>query len=136
MDILRYEHGEGDFWQRLGPFFASMQVQRELGLPMRSGESFTWWLAEESGTVLGFNAAERQKNGVVLLRHAWTRPDWREEGVYTALFDRRLADLKKDGHSRFRTTTSEPALHVIEDRGFEKKRERGQYSVLELTLDD
>jgi GNAT superfamily N-acetyltransferase len=136
MDIQRYEHGEGDFWQRLGPFFASMQVQRELGLPMRSDESFTWWLAEESRTVLGFNAAERQKNGVVLLRHAWTRPDWREKGVYTALFDRRLADLKRDGHTRFRTTTSEPALQVVKDRGFEKKRERGQYTVLELTLDD
>lgn len=135
MNIKKYEHGARGFWQRMGPFFASARVQRELGVRMASDDSYTWWLAlSESGDVAGFAAAQEQKNGVVILRHAWIQPEYRENGIYEALFDRRLGDLKEDGHDRFRVTTSGNALALIKRKGFEETGGRGSYTTLELDL--
>ncbi len=135
--IQKYAHGEGDFWQRMGPYFASARVQRELGVRMSSDEAHTWWVAvDEEGEVAGFAAAEAQKNGIVVLRHAWVRPEHRENGIYERLFDRRLADLREAGHTHFRVTTKGEALKLIERKGFEETGGRGSYTTLELKVDE
>src|SRR5690606_14480012 len=54
MEIRQYKHGEGDFWQRMGPFLASAAVRRELGAPITSDETTTWWLAVDGDWTLGF----------------------------------------------------------------------------------
>ena len=133
MKIKKYDHAQRGFWQRMGPFFASASVQRELGVRMTSDDSYTWWLAlDESSGVAGFAAAEEQKNGVVILRHAWVRREHRENGIYEDLFDRRLSDLKDAGHDRFRVTTKGNALELIKRKGFEEAGGRGSYTTLEL----
>lgn len=129
--IEQYDHGEGDFWDRLGPYFASREVERELGVSMTSDESHTWWLAFDNGNLVGFAAAERLKNGINILRHAWVEPEWREEGVYGALVDQRLEDLTSAGETDFRVTVTDDGIERYKDRGFEKARTRGQYTVLE-----
>jgi N-acetylglutamate synthase-like GNAT family acetyltransferase len=136
MQIKKYKHGAGDFWQRMGPFFASAEVQRELGVRMSSDEAHTWWVAVDEDAVAGFAAAEAQKNGIVVLRHAWIRPEYRENGIYEQLFDRRLADLKVEGHTHFRVTTKGTALQLIKRKGFTETGGRGSYTTLELITEE
>jgi predicted GNAT family acetyltransferase len=129
--IERYDHGKDDFWERLGPYFASRDVERELGVSLTSNESHTWWLAFDNGNLVGFAAAEQLKNGTNILRHAWIEPEWRGEGVHERLVDRRLEDLTEAGETNFRVTVTDDGIERYRDRGFEEARTRGQYTILE-----
>ena len=129
--IERCDHGEDDFWERLGPYFASRDVERELGVSLTSDESHTWWLAFDNGSLVGFAAAERLKNGTNILRHAWIEPEWRGEGIHEELVDRRLEDLTEAGETDFRVTVTDDGIERYQNRGFEEARTRGQYTILE-----
>lgn len=131
IEIQRYEHGSRGFWQRLGPYFASRDVERELGVSMTSNDAHTWWVATDDGRVVGFAAAEKLKNGINILRHAWVEPEWRGEGIYDQLVDRRLHDLTEAGETDFRVTVSDEGVGRYEDRGFKEARTRGQYTIME-----
>lgn len=133
--IVRYEHGEGDFWQRMGPFLASAAVRRELGIPITSDEDTAWWLAiGKDGQTLGF-AAARRKGDVCEMRHAYVVPEARGHGIYRQLCAERLAECSTWGCRLARSTVKTKNQGLFETLGFRAVATRGQYTVMEKELD-
>src|SRR5690606_34498153 len=117
MEIRQYKHGEGDFWQRMGPFLASAAVRRELGAPITSDETTTWWLALDGEQTLGFVAARRRAGGWEF-RHDYVVLEAREQGVYRALFQARLESCAQTGGT-VRATVNERSLPLYLQFGFQ-----------------
>ena len=65
MKIKKYCHGEGDFWQVMGPMFASEEVYKaQGGYPMFSDSSTVWYLAFEGDELIGWIATQPKANRV------------------------------------------------------------------------
>lgn len=133
MEIRQYSHGEGDFWQRMGPFLASAAVRRELGVPITSDETTTWWLAIDGEQTIGFVAARMRKN-VCEFRHDYVIPEARESGVYRALFKARLEWAAQSEASVAKSTVNARSLPLYKEHGFDPISRRGQYTVVEKEL--
>ena len=129
MNVKRYAHGEGDFWQRMGPFLASAQVRRELGVAITSDEKTVWWLAIDGSDILGFCAA-RVQGDVCHLRHDYVVPGARGNGIYRALFSARLEGCQGMGKV-MRATVSKNSLPQYLGSGFVATGTRGQYTIVE-----
>ena len=136
MEIRQYKHGEGDFWQRMGPFLASAAVRRELGAPITSDETTTWWLAVDGDRTLGFVSA-RLRGGTWEFRHDYVTPEVRGQGVYRALFRARLDACAQTGGIA-KATVNARSLPLYQEHGFEPVAQRGQYTIVqkELTVHD
>lgn len=135
MKIVRYQHGEGDFWYRMGPFLASASVRRELGVPITSDKDMVWWLAiDNDGQTIGFAAAKLRKD-VCEMRHAYVVPEARGKGVYHALCQARLEECQKWEAKVARSTVNEYSLPVFLELGFKPVSNRGKkYTVVEKEL--
>lgn len=136
MRIEQFAHDDHDesFWAKMGPFFASPAVRSAVGGFMTSGPAFTWWIAfDEAGEVLGFCAAKREKAGrQVYLTYAYTVPAHRGEGVYTALFEARLAAvLTWPNVQRLYAVCSASSVFMLAGHGFDSVGMRGQFAVME-----
>lgn len=131
MEIRRYEHGEGDLWQRVGQFLVSAAVRRELGAPITSDESTVWWVAvNETGETVGFVTARRRKD-VWELRHDYVTPVARGQGVYEQLFRARLQEWSDSEAPAARATVNERSLRMYEWHGFKPIGQRGQYVIVQ-----
>lgn len=131
MEIRRYEHGEGDLWQRVGSLLVSAAVRRELGAPISSDESTVWWLAiNEAGETVGFVTA-RRREGVWEFRHDYVVPAARGQGVYEQLFQARLQEWLASKAQAARATVNERSLSVYQRHGFRPIGQRGQYTVVQ-----
>lgn len=132
MKIKRYKHGEGDFWNLMGPFFASAAVRRELEIAMSSDENYIWFLALDGGAVIGFAALEM--NGeVAILRHAYVVPERRANGIYVKILAARL-DYAKTRASLLKVTADPEMTETLKAQGFEVVSHRGKFSMLELRV--
>lgn len=131
MEIRRYEHGEGDLWQRVGQFLVSAAVRRELGTPITSDESTVWWVAvNEAGETVGFVTARRRKD-VWEFRHDYVASAARGRGVYEQLFEARLREWLASEASMARATVNERSLPLYQRHGFKPVGQRGQYVVVQ-----
>lgn len=134
MRIERYAHGERDFWQVMGPHFASARIHRELGIPMTSDESCTWFIALADGAVAGFAAVRVLKNNVTELKHAYVFESYRQQGVYTQLLHARINFAREAGCTSCRATVAPALQHHYAEAGFAEGRQQGRYTHFELHL--
>jgi len=109
MKVIRYAHGEKDFWQIMGPCFASAEIRRHLGVPLTSDEGYVWFLAMNGVELSGFAAVKAQKNGICEFKHAYIFGDYRKNGLYTKLLKARLDYAKEIGCTTCKATVA-PAL--------------------------
>lgn len=114
------------FWELMGRFFADRCIRKELGMAMSSDERYTWFVAIEGETVLGFCAAVNTPAGVEF-KHRWVQPSRRGQGIGRALFDARL-EFAKDRPIKAIVVPSVQSL--FERRGFVKVRQQGRYPVM------
>ena len=135
MKIVQYAHGEGDFWQVMGPSFASAKVQRELGVPMTSDESTTWFVAKDGNDVAGFGAVRMLKSGVAELRHAYVFEPYRQQGIYAQLLDARLQFARQAGATSCRATVAPALQQHYAGAGFTETRLQGRYVHFEMRLE-
>ncbi len=134
MKIKTYTHGEGDFWPLMGPFFASREVRKNLGIPMSSDEQHTWLVAVHQEAVVGFTAVEQQKNGC-MLRHVYVVPESRHKGLMTKLVQHSVKFVKTSGYGSIRVTVPGELLDFYANSGWEETSTRGQYHNLRLDLE-
>lgn len=127
--IREYQHGEGDFWQLMGPFFASATIRRELGRPLSSDENYVWWISLDGGKVTGFGAI-RQKRKVVEFCHAYVFPSCRGQGIYREIVRQRLEYCMEHGHDQIRAVVTAGSRPELEKQSFLCVRKRGRYSVM------
>lgn len=141
MHIQQFAHDDHDerFWARMGPFFASSAVRSAVGGFLTSGPQFTWWVAfDDGGTVLGFCAAKREKAGrQVYLTYAYVNPNQRGRGVYTALFQDRLAAvLTWPAVRRVYAVCSDSSVGMLAAHGFAPAGNRWQFTIMERILEE
>ncbi len=139
MKIAEFEHNDENalFWARMGPFFASSKVRKAVGGFMTSGPAFTWWVAfDDDNHVMGFVAAKRERGGSqVYLTYAYTLPEHRGKGVYTALFAARMKAISAwEGVKRIHAICSASSVPMMLANGFQECGKRGQFSDLERIL--
>lgn len=134
MKIQQYGHGELNFWQVMGPNFASAKVQRDLGVPMTSDEATTWFVAMDGETVAGFAAVRLTKSGVAELKHAYVFEPYRQQGVYAQLLDARLRFARQVGATSCRATVAPAIQQHYADAGFTETRRQGRYVHFEMRL--
>lgn len=128
MNITRYSHDDAELWTRIGRHFADRDVRTELGGPMSSDPSYSWYVADIGGVVAGFAACYPER-GRVRLCHAYVLPGFRRAGAYRALLDARLRDA---GPRRVRARATALSMPLLEQRGFRELRRVGKYFEMEL----
>ena len=123
--IETFHHGDRDLWCLLGPFFASPEVRRELGLPLTSEEGYVWWAALDGEEVIGF-AALKVGRRAVEFRHAYVLSQYRGRGIYGRLFAARLA-YGRELRRPLVATVNDHSLPVFLAHGFAVASRRGKY---------
>jgi GNAT superfamily N-acetyltransferase len=119
-------HDSEGFWEMMGRFFADRHIRKELGMAMSSDERYTWFVAVNGATVLGFCAAVFTPAGVEF-KHRWVLPSHRGQGIGYALFEARL-EFARDRPIKAVAVPSVQAL--FERHGFVKVRQQGRYPVM------
>lgn len=91
MKIEKYQHGEANFWQIMGPMFASEEVYKaQGGYPMFSAPSTTWYLAFDGGELIGW-VAIRPKANRMIIRFQYM-PDVSDNNIWQRLIERCVQD--------------------------------------------
>ena len=114
------------FWQLMGRFFADRYVRKELGMAMSSDERYTWFIAIDGATVLGFCAAVATPAGIEF-KHRWVLPSHRGQGIGRALFKARLNFA---GDRPIKAIVVPSVQSLFERHGFIKVRQQGRYPVM------
>jgi len=140
MEIREFQHNEDDefFWSKMGRFFASPKVRNAVGGFMTSGPAFTWWVAfDDNNNVIGFCAAKSEKGGKqAYLTYAYTLPEHRGTGVYSALFSARMeACLQWPGLQRTYAVCSKASIGMLKAQGFTENGNRGTFVIVEKLLE-
>jgi len=133
VEIKQYQHGEGDFWQRMGEQFASPVVRRELGRAMTSVPEYVWWVALEDDQVVGFAALAPQHDDSAELRHAYVMPEHRGQGLYCKLLEARI-EYGREHFARLYTVATDASKPGLEAHGFVEIGKRGRYTRMELVF--
>jgi ribosomal protein S18 acetylase RimI-like enzyme len=96
MRIEKHDHDcENErLWGKIGCHLVTPAVHKILGGYVVSTQDCTWWVAlTDDDKTAGFCMARRHKNGKVVLTYAYVLPEYRDNGLYSRLFEDRLADV-------------------------------------------
>lgn len=120
--IITLTHDDERFYHLMGPFLAQRAIVHEIGGALWDDVGKRWFIAQTSdGAVVGFAAVMRH-----WFCHAYVLPAWRNQGIYQALYEARMAAIRG---------LSEP-LHVVANgnsasfyqrRGWHTVRQRGRF---------
>lgn len=131
-EIITLRHGEGEFWNLIGPFAFSRAVRRELEIAMSSDENYIWLIAVQDGDVLGFAALEIDGDTAVF-RHAYVVPAHRSDGLYGELLAARMT-LARQHAKQAKVSTHGDNVAIFERMGFKTETMRGKWHYMEMTL--
>jgi N-acetylglutamate synthase-like GNAT family acetyltransferase len=122
VEIERMTQSDNGFWELMGPFFASASIRRDLGIPMSSNQSYSWFLAI-AGDVVGFCATVPMADCVVI-KHLYVTEKMRRQGIGGRLINSAVASSK----GRKIATISSKYLSLWSKCGFSSTGvTRGQY---------
>lgn len=124
------------FWCRMGPCFASRELDRELGDRMYDTAEHHWLLAEqtETGRLVGFTSWHTAQlgRGIVWLDWSWVDPAHRRRGLYAHLFERRLQLVAPlDARVLRGATANATVARLFRRHGFAEYRQRGRWRYYE-----
>jgi hypothetical protein len=114
------------FYGLLGRFLSRREIVKELGSPVWDDPGKTWIVALDGVRVVGF-CAYRYASKRTELCSDWVTPDRRHEGIYHAMFSKRLESI--DGPMR--ATVTDAALPTFLEHGFERVGQRGRFTRVE-----
>ena len=123
------EKKDKEFWSLTGWFFASRQVEKELGAPIHHDDGMIWIVAIQDGQSVAVSAVQIKKNGIGYLKHSYTLPEFRRQGIFSDILKIRL-DLLKDTKA-IRSTSTNMSLPIMLKSGFKKYGTRGKYTLVE-----
>lgn len=123
-----------DFYVKLGKFFCSPAVIKELGgYPIYDTTNHIWFVALHNNTAIGFGSLKIVK-GVASLCDAYVEPDWRNTGVYQQLIQVRIQHAKAMGAAAIKTTAMKISKPILVKYGFKITRSTSNYFFLEKSL--
>lgn len=126
--ILTYTNHEGDFFTRMGKFFAFRIYAQEMGgWQFYTKPGSVWFVAiNETNEVMGFCSIIQEKNHVYF-DNMYVLREFRGNGVSRLLFDARL-EYAKTMKQQIRVITDTPIqVRRYRECGFEEYGMRGRY---------
>jgi GNAT superfamily N-acetyltransferase len=132
-DIIRMTNADPRFYHLVGPFLARRAIAKELGGPLWDEDAMRWFIAVgRDQRVYGFGVL-REVARVIWFDNTYVLPEWRGRGVYRALLSARLAVCPPG--SVVRAVATSKSIAALQRRGFTVRRQRGQWSELELLME-
>lgn len=125
ISVIPYDHDDNGLWDHVGAMLTSRTVVAELGGPVYSTPGTTWMVAMVGGACVGF-ACYREHRGEVWHDYAYTLPEHRGMGVFSALVAAREAHLSGDARPR-RVVVTEKRWPQYEARGWSAVSKRGAW---------
>lgn len=120
------------FYCRMGRYFASRQIARELAEPLFDEPDYHWLLAcDADGEVCAFaclDAGQLAKRYEVVLTYGYVFEAHRRQGLHHALFVARLRLAGELGATVVRGVANGNSRNTFIEFGFERVRDNGQYT--------
>lgn len=136
IEIVQMTNAEPQFYPLIGPFLARRAIVKEMGgYPLWDDDAMTWFVAlrRDDQQVRGF-AALRVQRGVYWLDNTYVLPQWRGQGIYRRLLAERLAACPLG--ATLRAVCTSKSVDALLRRGFTVRRQRGQWTEVEMTKAD
>lgn len=124
--IRQWDNTDPDFYMVIGPYLSRREVVAELGHPVWDDDEKVWLVASTEDEVMGFVSVKPAG----AIESLYVLPDSRGESVGAALIHRILS-LWPNG--RLNATATQAAVELFRQFGFIAQRERGRYTIMELT---
>jgi len=123
------------FWAKLGPLATDAAVAKEMGSGIVSSDRHTWLFAMDGDEVVAMGAlvAPAKPGEPVWIDMAYVRPGHRREGLWTAMFERRMAMAAREGYARIRACTRVLGQRLAAE-GFAVYRQNGSWSYMEKAI--
>jgi hypothetical protein len=122
--LKRLTNTDRSFYPTLGPFLSRRAIVKEIGGPIWDDDGKTWWAALAGREVAGF-AAARDLGSHVVFQSAYTRAEYRRQGIYRALF---YARMETFGGQAIRSVCTASSLPMFLSNGFTAVRNRGSFT--------
>lgn len=135
MEVRIYGDGNKgpEFWKLMGYFFASRKVRREMPY-LIDDDGYTWFVAVEGKTVVGFSSCHTDKSKTGHLHGIYVVDEHRRKGIASRLVHERLDWMRAHGVSKFKAVASPKSHTVLLRAGFAEIGNKGKYIV--MTLED
>jgi GNAT superfamily N-acetyltransferase len=132
--IMRVSDGEDKFYSKLGKFFASKIVRKEIGgYPMDNESEWVWIVAQEKRNfnIVGFvSIAPNIKTSQFELRVFYVENEYRRQGIASTLLNKAEHFAKSEGFITVTTNVPYGVREIMERRGYKAVRERGKWANL------
>ncbi len=126
------------FYCRMGRYFASREVAKELAEPLFDSPDAHWLIAcAAAGDICAFaclDASKLASKGEVVMTYAYVFPEQRRQGLHHALFTARLQLAGELGAKVVKGVANGNSRRTFLEYGFEKVRDNGQYTYFRKEL--
>lgn len=124
-----------NFWNMMGPMFASREVQKSLGDHMYDEESIIWIIKHEDENVIAF-CCLKETSKTIMYKHDWVNPEMRGNGSYKQVFRLRESEAKARfaGKTAQIITRNKEQFEMLIKNGFEENGTRGSFTVFKKQL--
>lgn len=128
--IFEDDGASPDFYCRMGRFFASKQVVKELEGPMFDDPSHTWLIAMRDDKIAGFGAVrfDEMRRGIANLTVVYILPEHRRRGLYRHLFGLREQMCVRRGAKFIRGVANPTSKIVFEQFNYTIARVAGKWT--------
>lgn len=131
VQIKQFNQEQPGFWDLMGRYFASAQVQKDLGIPMVSDETHTWFVAVQGDQVLGFAALVPSKKAAQI-RRDYVLPEYRDSDLHRQLLAAAIASDMAKGRPIL-GSANPTQVATYKSLGFVEDATVGQYKRMLLT---
>jgi len=137
MEYLLIDRTNKKFYQIMGPYLSRRDIVAETGYTIWDDEDKHWCVAMNDGQVAGFCAVRLTKKAWIL-SSAYTIPAMRRKGVYRQLHKLRMGFIRDADETatprKVTVTASASTADFLTREGFKPVRNKGKFTVLELSL--
>lgn len=136
MDYRVFTHADKvqrrELFGLIGEYFASDEIRKEFTRAMSSDDSYTWIVALDGDIVAAFGAL-RINGTKAELRHDWTMPSYRMQGINRRMVDMRI-DLAKQAGAKKIVTTIAPERAAKYPPEFKSVRRNGRWLTIAMEI--
>lgn len=124
------------FYEELGPFFGSREIEKELGYKMYDDPGRVWLIVKDGKAVVAVSSYEI-KGKKAYLRSTYVMPEYRQNGIYKKLCDISEREIKAAGGvAEVSVTARENSVMSTNwtKRGYSEHSRRGQFIVFKKVI--
>jgi predicted GNAT family acetyltransferase len=119
---------DNEFYSLVGPYLASRSVAKEIGYHVYDDDKTQWVVSLDRNRLAAF-ALFRVVNGTATVTACYTVEQFRMQGVMRKLMQFAMLQIEV---SKFRATANKNSLKMFKSLGFQKIRDNGSFSVMEI----